>query len=101
MLCRHSHESMPVGRAVPAIIQVDAVRRFADFAITVIESTFVDSIIAVDFGNPVIARFVAVYGAEFGRGACAEIDPLLMMRPPRGDVLPSPRLEGPTEVRWS
>jgi len=25
-----------------------------------------------------------VYGAELGRGACAEIDPLLMMRPPRG-----------------
>ena len=34
--------------------------------------------------SPVIACLVAVYGAEFGRGACAEIDPLLMMRPPRG-----------------
>src|SRR3954464_15742737 len=39
----------------------------------------------VDFVRPVIACFVAVYGAEFGRGAYAEIDPLLMMRPPRGD----------------
>src|SRR5215475_1195336 len=38
----------------------------------------------VDFVSPVIACFVAVYGAEFGRGACAEIEPLLMMRPPRG-----------------
>src|SRR5215467_5308814 len=34
--------------------------------------------------SPVIACFVAVYGAEFGRGVCAEIEPLLMMRPPRG-----------------
>src|SRR5687767_2660600 len=39
---------------------------------------------AVDFVRPVIACFVAVYGEEFGRGVCAEIDPLLMMRPPRG-----------------
>ena len=38
----------------------------------------------VDFVSPVIACLVAVYGAEFGRGACAEIEPLLMMRPPRG-----------------
>src|SRR6202022_1078416 len=38
----------------------------------------------VDFGRPVIACFVAVYGAELGGGLCAEIDPLLMMRPPRG-----------------
>src|SRR5881397_3917228 len=38
----------------------------------------------VDFVNPVIACLVDVYGAEFGRGACAEIEPLLMMRPPRG-----------------
>src|SRR2546430_14008325 len=28
----------------------------------------------VDLVRPVIACFVAVYGAEFGRGACAEID---------------------------
>ena len=34
--------------------------------------------------SPVIACLVAVYGAEFGRGAYAEIEPLLMMRPPRG-----------------
>src|SRR5262245_17222234 len=34
--------------------------------------------------RPVTACFVEVYGAEFGRGACAEIEPLLMMRPPRG-----------------
>ena len=34
--------------------------------------------------SPVMACLVAVYGAELGRGACAEIDPLLMMRPPRG-----------------
>src|SRR3954452_17725112 len=27
---------------------------------------------------------VEVYGEENGRGACAEIEPLLMMRPPRG-----------------
>ena len=38
----------------------------------------------VDLVRPVIACLVAVYGAEFGRGACAEIEPLLMMRPPRG-----------------
>jgi hypothetical protein len=37
----------------------------------------------VDLVSPVIACFVAVYGAELGRGACAEIEPLLMMRPPR------------------
>src|SRR5437660_2975638 len=34
--------------------------------------------------RPVIACLVAVYGAEFGRGACAEMEPLLMIRPPRG-----------------
>ena len=39
---------------------------------------------AVDFVRPAMACFVAVYGAEFGRGVCAEIEPLLMMRPPRG-----------------
>src|SRR5678815_2423899 len=39
----------------------------------------------VDFVNPDTACLVAVDGAELGRGACAEIDPLLMMRPPRGD----------------
>ena len=27
------------------------------------------------------------YAAEYGRGVCAEIDPLLMMRPPRGDCV--------------
>jgi hypothetical protein len=34
--------------------------------------------------SPVMACLVAVYGAELGRGTCAEIEPLLMMRPPRG-----------------
>src|SRR5215813_2300768 len=38
----------------------------------------------VDLVSPVIACFVAVYGAEFGLGAWAEIEPLLMMRPPLG-----------------
>src|SRR3990172_2214844 len=38
----------------------------------------------VDLVRPVIACFVAVYATEFGLGACAEMDPLLMMRPPRG-----------------
>src|SRR5258707_1263036 len=37
-----------------------------------------------DLVRPVIACFVAVYGAECGRGTCAEIDPLLMIRPPCG-----------------
>src|SRR3954447_15637772 len=40
---------------------------------------------AVDFVRPVMACLVAVYGAEFGRGVWAEIEPLLMIRPPRGD----------------
>ena len=31
-----------------------------------------------------MACLVAVYGAEFGRGVWAEIEPLLMIRPPRG-----------------
>src|SRR4051812_13031956 len=39
---------------------------------------------AIDFVSPVMACFVAVYGAELGRGVCAEIEPLLMIRPPRG-----------------
>ena len=39
---------------------------------------------AIDFVRPVMACLVAVYGAELGRGVCAEIEPLLMMRPPRG-----------------
>src|SRR5881396_1074583 len=39
---------------------------------------------AGDLVRPVIACLVEVYGAENGRGACAEIEPLLMMRPPRG-----------------
>src|SRR5919198_3508243 len=38
----------------------------------------------VDLVRPVMACLVAVYGAELGRGAWAEIEPLLMMRPPRG-----------------
>src|SRR5207244_9097414 len=38
----------------------------------------------VDFVKPVIACFVAVYGAEFGLGAWAEMEPLLTIRPPRG-----------------
>src|SRR5205814_8262853 len=40
---------------------------------------------AVDFVSPVMACLLAVYGAELGRGAWAEIDPLLMIRPPHGD----------------
>src|SRR5215813_11085470 len=40
---------------------------------------------AVDLVRPVIACFVAVYAAEFGRGVWAEIEPLLMIRPPLGD----------------
>ena len=39
---------------------------------------------AVDLVRPVIACLVAVYAIERGRGACAEIDPLLMIRPPCG-----------------
>src|ERR1700722_8586287 len=39
---------------------------------------------AIDFVSPVMACLVAVYGAELGRGTWADIDPLLMMRPPRG-----------------
>src|SRR6266851_5476591 len=38
----------------------------------------------VDLVRPVMACLVAVYGTEFGRGACAEIEPLLTMRPPCG-----------------
>src|SRR6266851_6055958 len=38
----------------------------------------------VDRVRPVIPCLVDVYGAELGLGTCAEIDPLLMMRPPRG-----------------
>src|SRR5512146_793385 len=37
-----------------------------------------------DLVSPRTACLVAVYGAEWGRGAYAEIDPLLMIRPPRG-----------------
>src|SRR5438445_9701929 len=37
-----------------------------------------------DLVRPVMACFVAVYGAEFGRGAWAEMEPLLTIRPPRG-----------------
>ena len=36
---------------------------------------------AVDFVRPVIACLESVYGAECGRGTCAEMDPLLMIRP--------------------
>src|SRR2546430_10936118 len=39
---------------------------------------------AVALVRPVIACLVAVYGAEFGLGAWAEMEPLLMIRPPRG-----------------
>src|SRR5258708_1128420 len=38
----------------------------------------------VDLVRPVIACLVAVYGAEYGRGTWAEMEPLLMIRPPRG-----------------
>src|SRR5262245_25687772 len=38
----------------------------------------------VDRVSPVTACFVAVYAIESGRGLWAEIDPLLMIRPPRG-----------------
>ena len=33
-----------------------------------------------------IACFVAVYGAELGRGTYADSEPLLTIRPPRGDL---------------
>mmetsp|Transcript_20268 Transcript_20268/g.47331 ORF Transcript_20268/g.47331 Transcript_20268/m.47331 type:complete len:266 (-) Transcript_20268:1001-1798(-) len=39
---------------------------------------------ANDFVRPVIACFVAVYGAVLGRGLSADTDPLLMIRPPLG-----------------
>ena len=39
----------------------------------------------VDVVSPVIACFVAAYGAELGRGTEDESEPLLMIRPPRGD----------------
>src|SRR4029453_12508911 len=39
---------------------------------------------AVDFVRPVTACLVDVYGEELGRGAWAGMEPLLMMRPPRG-----------------
>src|SRR5438552_16683857 len=38
----------------------------------------------VELVKPVIACFVVVYGAEFGLGAWAEMEPLLTIRPPRG-----------------
>ena len=37
------------------------------------------------FVRPVIACLVLVYGVDPGRGTCAEIEPLLMIRPPCGD----------------
>ena len=42
---------------------------------------------AVALVSPVMACLVAVYASERGRGAWAEIEPLLMIRPP-GGVLP-------------
>ena len=39
---------------------------------------------AVALVSPVMACLVEVYGAELGRGAWAEIEPLLMILPPRG-----------------
>ena len=38
----------------------------------------------VDFVRPVMACLVDVYGDESGRGTWAEIEPLLMIRPPIG-----------------
>ncbi len=38
----------------------------------------------MDLVRPVIACLVAVYAALWGRGVCADIEPLLMIRPPRG-----------------
>ena len=38
----------------------------------------------VDLVRPVMACLVDVYGAESGRGTWAEIEPLLMIRPPIG-----------------
>ena len=40
---------------------------------------------AVAFVRPSTACFVAVYPVACGRGECAAIEPLLMMRPPGGD----------------
>ena len=39
---------------------------------------------AVALVSPVMACFVEVYGDELGRGVWAEMDPLLMILPPRG-----------------
>ena len=39
---------------------------------------------SVDLVIPSTACFVAVYGAEWGRGVYAEMEPLLMILPPRG-----------------
>eukprot|EP00967_Tisochrysis_lutea_P132160 scaffold230457_cov32-Tisochrysis_lutea.AAC.3 len=38
----------------------------------------------IDFVSPVTACLDAVYAMEPGRGRSAEIEPLLMMRPPCG-----------------
>src|SRR5580704_1170377 len=38
----------------------------------------------IHFVRPVIACLVMVYGIEFGRGTCAETDPLLIILPPCG-----------------
>src|SRR6185503_4314684 len=38
----------------------------------------------LDFVRPVMPCLEAVYGAELARGTCADTEPLLMMRPPRG-----------------
>src|ERR1700756_661655 len=38
----------------------------------------------IDLVSPVIACLVTVYPTEPGGGACAEIEPLLMIRPPCG-----------------
>src|SRR3954470_16587940 len=60
---------------------------------------------AVAFVSPVTACLVAVYAAARGLGACAAIDPLLMIRPPCGRCLritrKASRVHRKTPVRFT
>src|SRR5258708_9999199 len=75
---------VPLACATPAVIR--SVSSVAAVRISICPQAmlYLRQSRAMDLVSPVMACLVAVYGAELGRGACAEMDPLLMMRPPAG-----------------
>src|SRR6516162_8652529 len=81
---RGSTSTEPLGCGTPLVIRSVIGVAALPISIWLQAMSYLRPSSAIDLVRPVIACLVAVYGAEKGLGVCAEIEPLLMMRPPRG-----------------